>query len=63
MVENNKLRSLIHLIDKLLDEFHGLYYFSKLGLSSRCHQVRIHDNDVERKTFRTHHGNYDVKVM
>jgi len=38
-------------------------FFSKLDLKSGYHQVIIHDNNVEKITFRTHHGHYEFKVV
>jgi hypothetical protein len=34
-----------------------------LDLRSRYHHVRMHKDDIEKTTFRTHHGHYEFLVM
>lgn len=53
----------IPMVEELLDELRGARFFTKLGLLSRYHQVRMHPDGVKKTAFSTHQGPYEFLVM
>ena len=64
-LNNIKVKSTFPLpiVDELLDELAGTKWFSKFDLRAGYHQIRIKETNEAKTTFKTHHGQFQFRVM
>ena len=51
------------LMDELFDRVFEAKVFSKLDLRTGFHQIRVHEDDVEKTAFRTRYGSFEYRVL
>nr|GEV70879.1 reverse transcriptase domain-containing protein [Tanacetum cinerariifolium] len=50
-------------IDDLFNQLQGSQYFFKIDLRYGYHQLRVHEDDIPKTTFRTHYGHFEFIVL
>nr|GEY11108.1 hypothetical protein [Tanacetum cinerariifolium] len=50
-------------IDDLFDQLQGSQFFSKIDLRSGYHQLRVHEDDISKTTFRTCYGYFEFTLL
>nr|GEW37315.1 putative reverse transcriptase domain-containing protein [Tanacetum cinerariifolium] len=58
-----KSRCPLPRIDDMFDQLQGLSVYSKIDLRSGYHQLRVREEYIPKRAFRTRYGHYEFQVM
>ncbi|GJV68445.1 putative reverse transcriptase domain-containing protein [Tanacetum coccineum] len=50
-------------IDDLFNQLQGLQFFSKIDLRPGYHQLRVHEDGIQKTAFRTRYGHFEFTVI
>ena len=50
-------------INDLFDHLRGMRVYSKIGLRTGYHQLRVRETNIPKTAFRTHYGHFEFTVM
>ncbi|GKD96116.1 hypothetical protein Tco_1380013, partial [Tanacetum coccineum] len=50
-------------IDDLFDQLQWPQFFLKIDLRSGYHQLRVHEDDIQKNAFRTRYGQFKFTIM
>ena len=51
------------MIDELFDQLRGARVYSKIDLHTGYHQLRVKEEDIPKKAFKTRYGHFKFTVM
>jgi hypothetical protein len=58
-----KNRCPIPRVDELLEELHGVVYFTNIDLRSGYHQIKMREEGISKIAFKCHYDHYEFLVM
>ena len=51
------------MVNEILDELYSISVFSNLDLKLGYYEIHMRTKDMLKKTFQTHEGHYNIKVI